>query len=292
MAKDLAYYLNLPYTTELIPEPGGGWYVGIRELPGCMTEVDSPEEALAEIGQLQREWLEIALEEGHPIPEPQDEQEFSGKFNLRVPKSLHRKLSEAAEREGVSLNQFCSTALGEAVGGARPAKSPSAGGDEFAGLRKGLRRLDALEDFTKDAGEPLEQGFARWLGCELDETMRDFRDGEKVLALGSLHHLVRNLQKVGEHSPLLALMTRLLTQLYQMLAQKEQMHQAQEVINSDTLEWVIADTNRRRNQFIEADERNIEPGNKEYLRAIQIGVRESLDIGYPTVSRSNQLRGR
>jgi antitoxin HicB len=119
MDKDVVDYLGLPYTIELVPEPGGSWYVGIRELPGCMTEAGTPEEGLAEIRQLQREWLEIALEAGHPIPEPRREQEFSGKFNLRVPKGLHRKLAEAAEQEGVSLNQYCSAVLAEAVGGAR-----------------------------------------------------------------------------------------------------------------------------------------------------------------------------
>jgi len=35
---------------------------------------------------------------------------------VRVPRSLHRQLAEAAEREGVSLNQFINVALGIAVG--------------------------------------------------------------------------------------------------------------------------------------------------------------------------------
>jgi antitoxin HicB len=121
MNKDLDYYLNLPYTIELIPEPGGGWFVGIKELPGCMTDVDSPEEALREINEIKREWLEIALEEGLTIAEPKLDEEYSGKFNLRVPKSLHRKLAEAAEADGVSLNTYCATALGEAVGQGRAA---------------------------------------------------------------------------------------------------------------------------------------------------------------------------
>ncbi|AZK47286.1 toxin-antitoxin system HicB family antitoxin [Paenibacillus lentus] len=33
--------------------------------------------------------------------------EYSGKFNLRVPKSLHRHLSERAAAENASLNQYC-----------------------------------------------------------------------------------------------------------------------------------------------------------------------------------------
>jgi hypothetical protein len=52
--------------------------------------------------------LEIAREEGKEIPHPRIyiDSEYSGKFTLRTPKTLHRQLVEEAEREGVSLNQF------------------------------------------------------------------------------------------------------------------------------------------------------------------------------------------
>lgn len=32
--------------------------------------------------------------------------EYSGKLNIRIPKSLHRQLSLDAQRDGVSLNQY------------------------------------------------------------------------------------------------------------------------------------------------------------------------------------------
>nr|WP_302848012.1 toxin-antitoxin system HicB family antitoxin [Paenibacillus sp. OK003] len=35
------------------------------------------------------------------------EDKYSGKFNLRVPRSLHRQLVERAAAEDVSLNQYC-----------------------------------------------------------------------------------------------------------------------------------------------------------------------------------------
>ena len=40
------------------------------------------------------------------IPEPIKEESLSGKFVIRVPKSLHRRLVIEAEKEGVSLNQY------------------------------------------------------------------------------------------------------------------------------------------------------------------------------------------
>lgn len=33
-------------------------------------------------------------------------EEYSGKLVLRIPRSLHKKLKEAADTEGVSLNQY------------------------------------------------------------------------------------------------------------------------------------------------------------------------------------------
>ncbi len=40
---------------------------------------------------------------------------FSGKFTVRLPKSLHQALVERAEKEGVSLNLFVTNALSSKV---------------------------------------------------------------------------------------------------------------------------------------------------------------------------------
>ena len=52
-----------------------------------------------------------------PLPEPDDENNDndSGRFNVRMPRTLHRDLVRAAEAEGVSLNLFVATALAHAV---------------------------------------------------------------------------------------------------------------------------------------------------------------------------------
>lgn len=46
----------------------------------------------------------------------QTQKAYSGKVNLRMPKTLHRDLARRAEEEGVSLNQFMVVALARAVG--------------------------------------------------------------------------------------------------------------------------------------------------------------------------------
>jgi predicted RNase H-like HicB family nuclease len=48
---------------------------------------------------------------GEPVPEPIADRRYSGKFNIRVPESLHRELALAAAEEGVSLNRLVSDRL-------------------------------------------------------------------------------------------------------------------------------------------------------------------------------------
>ena len=116
--KNLAYYLGLPYTIEVFrdnDEDSPGWVAQVQELPGCMTQGDTFEELGEMIEDAMKSWIEIALEDGSPIPEPRFLEDYSGKFVTRVPKSLHRDLVNAAKRDGVSLNTFVCVALGKAV---------------------------------------------------------------------------------------------------------------------------------------------------------------------------------
>jgi antitoxin HicB len=88
-----------------------------------MTEGDSPEEAADMIQDALAAWLEIALEDGRAIPEPQATAVYSGRFVVRVPRTLHQQLVEAAAQEGVSLNQFINVALAGRVTRPTPVKA-------------------------------------------------------------------------------------------------------------------------------------------------------------------------
>jgi|LGOV01.1.fsa_nt_gb predicted RNase H-like HicB family nuclease len=107
-------YMELPYTVELIPDEGS-YLAKIKELDGCMTVGDDPTEALEMLNDAKEEWFYAAIEDGFEIPLPESMREVkqSGKFALRMPKSLHHKLTEGAEAEGVSLNQYIVTLLAE-----------------------------------------------------------------------------------------------------------------------------------------------------------------------------------
>lgn len=117
--KPVEYYLGLPYTIELVNDTSDAdnpvWFAAVRELRGCMTEADSFDEAVRQIRDAMHVWITDALESGDEVPEPRSEEAFSGKFSVRLPKSLHRDLVIRAEQEGVSLNQYITSALSRAV---------------------------------------------------------------------------------------------------------------------------------------------------------------------------------
>jgi antitoxin HicB len=113
--KTVEYYMDLPYTVE-VTRSDDGLFAKVLELPGCMTWADSYEELGPMIEDAKVTWIEGSIEEGLPIPEPGEVEEYSGKVNLRMPKSLHRDLVRRAGREGVSLNQFMVTTLARSVG--------------------------------------------------------------------------------------------------------------------------------------------------------------------------------
>ena len=113
---DPAGHLGRPYSRVIIPEQDGTFRAEILEFPGCIATGDTEIEALASLKDVALSWLEVTLAKGQVIPEPIEKMEFSGKLVLRLPKSLHKKASRAAERDGISLNQFIVSSLAEQVG--------------------------------------------------------------------------------------------------------------------------------------------------------------------------------
>jgi antitoxin HicB len=119
-------YLALPYTIEVVKDESdnySGWFARVVELPGCMTQADTFAELSEMIQEAMVAWIETALEDGQSIPLPRSVEAYSGRFVVRIPKSLHRELVERAEREGVSLNTLVNVALGKAVGQTRSSQA-------------------------------------------------------------------------------------------------------------------------------------------------------------------------
>ena len=101
--------MRLPYNYIIQPindESGSYFYGRVMELDGCQSTGDSFEEAYASLLEAMEGYIETKLANGFNVPEPVKSNDFSGKFIVRIPKSLHYRLALEAEKEGVSLNQY------------------------------------------------------------------------------------------------------------------------------------------------------------------------------------------
>lgn len=136
MKKDLEHYLGLRYPVELVEDEDGGYFAQIPDLPGCISQGETGEETLKNLQEAKQAWIEVRLEDGLEIPAPREVvEEYSGKFLLRVPRSLHRELAMNARREGSSLNQYVlhliSLGLGREPRREQPVQTKELGGMTF-----------------------------------------------------------------------------------------------------------------------------------------------------------------
>ena len=77
MKKDIAYYMGLPYREIIETDPHGGFVGHIAELPGCITQAETKRDLLDQLDDAKLSWIEAALEDGVPIPEPLQEESAS-----------------------------------------------------------------------------------------------------------------------------------------------------------------------------------------------------------------------
>lgn len=101
--------LDLGYTEIIkkIQDEDGDLYVGsFLEIPEAETYARTKEELDKRMKEVLEMSIEVRRENNENIPDPISDDDFSGKFTLRLPKSLHKLLSIQAEKEGISLNQY------------------------------------------------------------------------------------------------------------------------------------------------------------------------------------------
>jgi len=96
--RDTQYRLTVRPLTE---DEGGGYLIEFPGLPGCPLDGETIEEAIANGEDAKRCWIAAMKEAYRPIPPPsvKPAESYSSKWQLRTPKSLHRRLAERAKRE-------------------------------------------------------------------------------------------------------------------------------------------------------------------------------------------------
>ena len=91
----------------------GAWLAHFVELPEVSAFGDTPEVTLGELACAWEAVKATYRDEGLPVPVAPARKNYSGAFNVRVDKSLHRALAIEAARLGVSLNAIVVKKLSE-----------------------------------------------------------------------------------------------------------------------------------------------------------------------------------
>ena len=100
------------YTYRVTWSEEDGEYVGLcAEFPSLSWLADTPEAALAGIRDTVRQVIKDIQATGEVIPEPLATRKYSGKFIVRVPPDVHRKLKIQAAESKVSFNRLISAKL-------------------------------------------------------------------------------------------------------------------------------------------------------------------------------------
>lgn len=108
---------NDRYTYRVTWSEEDGEYVGLCvEFPSLSWLAGEPEEALKGIRQVVAEVAADLEENGEPVPEPIAVRQYSGKFMVRIPPELHRRLALEAAESGISLNRLASEKLSRSEG--------------------------------------------------------------------------------------------------------------------------------------------------------------------------------
>lgn len=84
------------------------------EFPSLSWLADSQAAALLGLVELIADTVSDLRDRGEEVPDPLAERRYSGKFNLRVGETMHRRLAIRAAEEHLSLNQYVVRRLSEA----------------------------------------------------------------------------------------------------------------------------------------------------------------------------------
>lgn len=88
-----------------------GFVCTVAELPGLIEVSESSAEALMGLHMRVAERLAAMRAKGEDVPVPYEDRQYSGRFMVRIPPEMHRRLAIEAAEQGVSINRLVQSRL-------------------------------------------------------------------------------------------------------------------------------------------------------------------------------------
>lgn len=103
------------FSINLILDEEGEWVAHFSELPSVSAFGDSPEEAIEELKVAWSAYKKSCQKHNEPVPIAPARRTYSGQFNVRIDKRIHRELAIEAALAGVSLNALVAQKLASSI---------------------------------------------------------------------------------------------------------------------------------------------------------------------------------
>lgn len=103
------------FRVNLYQDEEGDWLAHFEELPNISAFSDTPENALKELRIAWEGVKESYRKHNKPIPQPTCTKNYSGTFNIRIDKRIHKALAIEAAKAGISLNSLVSQKLAASI---------------------------------------------------------------------------------------------------------------------------------------------------------------------------------
>ena len=101
------------FSVNLFQDEDGDWLAHLVEMPGISAFADTPAAALTELAVAWEAAKESYQAHNEPVPIAPTRKEYSGQFNVRIDKRLHRRLAMEAGRAGISMNALVAQKLAQ-----------------------------------------------------------------------------------------------------------------------------------------------------------------------------------
>ena len=103
------------FTPNLFFDEDGDWLACLLELPSVSAFAETPEQALEELHTAWEGVKESCMKHNDPIPIAPAQKEYSGRFNVRIDRRIHKALAMEAAQAGISLNALVSQKLAKST---------------------------------------------------------------------------------------------------------------------------------------------------------------------------------